>query len=178
VLAEQVGIVFHHLARRIGLAGQFERPAAADAAFAVGPPDLLARSQWRCTNTGPIVIGTTSITINIFGTTADLTAGNGLQATGNTWSVKPTTGVVVNASGVGVDTAVVVRKFAQAIGDGSATSYTVTHNLNNQDVITQVREVATNNVVEVDIQNNGVNTVVIAFASAPASNAYRVVVQG
>ena len=43
VLAEQVCIVFHHLARRIGLAGQFERPAAADAAFAVGPPDLLAR---------------------------------------------------------------------------------------------------------------------------------------
>jgi hypothetical protein len=107
-----------------------------------------------------------------------LTAGNGLQPTGNTWAVKPTTGVVVTASGVGVDTAVVVRKFAQTIGDGSATSYTVTHNLNNQDVITQVREVATNNVVEVDIQNNGVNTVVIAFASAPASNAYRVVVQG
>ena len=54
----------------------------------------------------------------------------------------------------------------------------VTHNLNNQDVMTQVREIATNKIVDVDITNNGVNTVVIDFAVAPTLNTYRVVVQG
>lgn len=136
------------------------------------------KTQWRCSNTGVVVIGTTNITITQFGTTADITPGNGLQATGNAWYVKPSTGIVVTAAGVAVDTAVVVRKVAALIGDGSSSSFTVNHNLNNQDVITQVREVATNNVVEVDIQNNGVNTVVISFTNVPASNSYRVVVQG
>lgn len=77
-----------------------------------------------------------------------------------------------------IDTSVVARKAAATIGDGSTTSYTVTHNLNNQDVVTQVREIATNKLVEVDVTNNGVNTVVIDFAVAPASNTYRVVVIG
>ena len=69
-------------------------------------------------------------------------------------------------------------KYAATVGNGSATSITVTHNLNNQDVVTQVREIATNKLVEVDVTNNGVNTVVIDFAVAPASNTYRVVVIG
>ena len=167
-------------------AGAWTRALDADGAGEITPGafwyveegTIYARSQWRCTNTGAVNIGATNIVINQFGTTADLTPGNGLQAAGNTWSVKPTTGIAVSAAGVGIDTSVVVRKFAQTIGDGVATSYTVTHNLGTQDVMTQVREVATNNVVEVDIQNNGVNTVVIAFASAPAANAYRVLVQG
>lgn len=80
---------------------------------------------------------------------------------------------------MGIDTAVVVRKYAVSFGDNAATSFTITHNLNNQDVITQVREVSTNNVVECDVQNNGVNTVVVSgFATPPSSNQYRIVCQG
>ena len=60
----------------------------------------------------------------------------------------------------------------------TALQVNVTHSLNNQDVHVQVREVATHNLVECDVQNNGVNTVVLAFSVAPASNALRVVVQG
>lgn len=136
------------------------------------------KSQWRCNNTGAITLGTTSITIVQFGASADLVAGNGIQPTGNTWAVKPNTGILVTAAGVAVDTAVVVRKYAATIGDGVATSITITHNLNNQDVMVQLREVATNNIVECDMQNNSANTTVLAFAAAPASNALRVVVQG
>ena len=44
VLAEELRIVLHHLARRVGLARQLERTATADASLAVGPPHLLARS--------------------------------------------------------------------------------------------------------------------------------------
>ena len=43
MFAEQLGVVTHHLAGRVGLAGQLQRPSAADAALAVGPPDLFAR---------------------------------------------------------------------------------------------------------------------------------------
>lgn len=136
------------------------------------------KTQWRIENTGTITVGTTSITINQFGAANTYTAGNGLALTGNDFAVGAGTGISVGADTVAIDTAVVVQKYAATIGDGSATSYTVTHNLNNQDVITQVREVSTNNIVEADIQNNGVNTVVVSFAVAPANNSIRVVVQG
>ena len=136
------------------------------------------KTQWRCNNTGTITLGTTSITIVQFGAASSYTAGNGLTLTGSDFAVGAGTGISVAADSVAIDTAVVARKFAATIGDGTATSYTVTHNLANQDVMTQVREISTNNIVEVDIQNNGTNTVVIAFASAPALNTMRVVVIG
>lgn len=138
------------------------------------------KTQWRCENTGAITIGTTSLTINQFGAAATYTNGNGIALGGNVFSVQPVSGgnITVTASGVDVDVTKVVRKYAATFGDGTLSSYTITHNLNNQDVMTQVRYVATNQVVECDIQNNGVNTVVLGFAAAVALNSLRVVVQG
>ena len=43
--AEELRVVLHHAARRVGFARKFERPAAADPAVAVGPPHLLAGSR-------------------------------------------------------------------------------------------------------------------------------------
>lgn len=137
-----------------------------------------AKTQWRCNNSGAISIGSTAITIVQFGAANMYTAGNGLTLTGTDFAVGAGTGIAVGADTVSVDTAVVTRKYAATIGDASSTSITVTHNLNNQDAMTQVREIATNNVIECDIQNNGVNTVVLAFTVAPALNSLRVVVQG
>jgi hypothetical protein len=170
----------------VAAAGAWSRATDADANGELTPGafwyveegTLYGKTQWRCTNVGAINIGTTSIVINQWGAAADLTPGNGIQATGNVWAVRPSTGISVSALGVAVDTSVVARKFATTIGDGSATSFTITHNLNSQDVITHVREVATNNKVEVDIQNNGVNTVVVSFVNPPAASSYRVVVIG
>jgi len=70
------------------------------------------------------------------------------------------------------------RKFGATIGDGAATSIAVTHNLNSQDVITQVRQVADNAVVECDIVNTSVNVVTLTFAVAPALTSLRAVIQG
>jgi hypothetical protein len=64
------------------------------------------------------------------------------------------------------------------IGNGSSTSLTVTHNLGTQDVITQVRQAADDQVVECDITNTSTTQVTLAFAVAPASNAIKVVVIG
>jgi len=72
-----------------------------------------------------------------------------------------------------------LRKFSANVGDGSATSYTVTHNFNTRDVIVRVfPNSGQYDDVEVDVQRTGVNAVAVVFATAPASNAYRVVVLG
>lgn len=138
------------------------------------------KSQWRIENPGAITVGTTGITINQFGAAAGYVEGNGMNIVGNVLSVEAAVGggLVVNASGVGVDTTMVVRKYAALLGDGAATSIVVTHSLSTQDVTVQVRDASTNNVVECDIQATSANTVTLGFAIAPASNALRVVVHG
>jgi len=71
------------------------------------------------------------------------------------------------------------RKFKAAanIGDGSATSFNLDHNFNTRDVTVAVFK-NTGNYDEViaDVTRPSVNRVTIAFAAAPAANAYRVVV--
>jgi hypothetical protein len=70
------------------------------------------------------------------------------------------------------------RKFNSTIGDGSATSYTVTHNLNSRDVNVSVyRNSGAFDDVLVEIQRTSVNAVTILFDNAPAANAYRVMIR-
>lgn len=72
-----------------------------------------------------------------------------------------------------------IRKYSTNIGDGSATSYTITHSLNTRDVIIRVFPNSGNyDDVEVDVYRPSTTTATLVFATAPASNAYRVVVLG
>ena len=71
-----------------------------------------------------------------------------------------------------------IKKYATSIGDGSATSYTVTHNLASLDVAVTVFNNSTGDEVITDVTHATTNTLTIVFATAPASNAYRVVVIG
>lgn len=71
-----------------------------------------------------------------------------------------------------------VKKYAATFGNGTLTSITLTHNLNTQDVSTQIREVSTNAVVECDITNTTVNTITLGFTNPPATNSLRAVILG
>jgi len=71
-----------------------------------------------------------------------------------------------------------IKKYSVAIGDGSNTSYTVTHNLASRDVQVTVYNASTYDEVITDVTHTTTNTLTIVFATAPTSNAYRVVVIG
>lgn len=123
----------------------------------------LGNSVWVMTTDAPVVIGTTPLTFTQTNAGTSYTAGNGINITGNT---------------ISVDAAIATRKASATIGDGTATTLTVTHNLNTTDVMIVVREAATQTAVIADWVANTVNTVQITFAVAPATGQYRVTVQG
>lgn len=70
------------------------------------------------------------------------------------------------------------RKYTGLIGNGSNTSLAVTHGLGSQWVTAQVFDASTNEQVECDVVLTNSTTVTFTFATAPASNAYRVVITG
>lgn len=70
-------------------------------------------------------------------------------------------------------------KFAGVIGNGAATEFTVTHNLNTQDVVVMVREnKAPFAQVITDVEVTDTNNVKVRFAKAPAVSSYKVIVVG
>jgi hypothetical protein len=86
-------------------------------------------------------------------------------------------GISVLTNSVAIDSSVVVSKYAANVGDGSATSYTITHNLGTRDVIVSVYE-ASGSYAEVicDVNHATTNTITLLFSVAPTLNQYRVVV--
>lgn len=120
-----------------------------------------ADTQWRLTTNDAIVVGTTALTFAQIGAGTSYTEGNGIDITGNTISVDP---------------AVVVRKFASTIGDGAATSITVTHNLGTKDITWSVRQASDDAFVDCECVAASTTQATFTFAVAPASNSLRVVV--
>lgn len=70
-----------------------------------------------------------------------------------------------------------VKKASGLIGDGSATQYTITHNFGTRDVTVEVyRNSGNYDTILCDVERTSTNAVRLTFASAPASNAFKVVV--
>jgi len=68
-------------------------------------------------------------------------------------------------------------KFTATIGDGALTALTVTDNLATKDKIAVIRDAATDEQVWCDVDYD-TNTTTFTFLTAPAINAYKVVILG
>jgi hypothetical protein len=68
------------------------------------------------------------------------------------------------------------RKASANVGNGSATTFAITHNLNSRDAVVNVYDNSTYETVEVDVVRTDANNVTVTFGIVPTSNAYRVVI--
>jgi hypothetical protein len=125
-----------------------------------------------------ITIGTTAQTWGQLSGGTSFTAGNGINVAGSVISAVAAAGggVQVVAGGIQLDASIAVRKFSANVGNGALTSIPVAHNLGTKDVSVTLREVSSDAGVLTDWTATDTNTVTLAFAVAPASNAYRVTV--
>jgi hypothetical protein len=72
-----------------------------------------------------------------------------------------------------------VAKFAQQIGDNSAVSFVITHNLGSRSIVYSVAETATPwATVIADVEFTSTNTATVRFAVAPTTNQYNVTFLG
>lgn len=143
-------------------------------------------TAWVLTTADPIVLATTSLTfvklpglaqayatVDAAGTPLTqrsvLNFGAGFTASDNGGASR--TDVVI-------DTAVVVRKFAQDIGDNSTTSFGLTHGLATLDVTVEVYDKSTGAKVEPDVVHTSSSVCTLVFQTAPTTNQYRAVVHG
>lgn len=133
------------------------------AATFISEGTTLGNTVWLQTADAPITIGTTALVFAQIGGGSSYTAGNGIS---------------ISSGVVSVDPAVVARKASATIGDGTATTITVTHSLNTLDVQVMVQLASTREQVLVDWVANSVNTVQLTFATAPTTGQYRATVVG
>lgn len=69
--------------------------------------------------------------------------------------------------------------YAVSIGDGSTTTFTVTHNLGSRDVVVVVRQTASPYaMIQPDIIFTTINTISVVFSTAPTTDEFRVTVVG
>ena len=142
-----------------------------------------ADSGWVLTTDGSITVGTTALSFTQFTGLGQVTAGDGLTKTGNVLNAVGGTGIAVSADSIAVDRttngAKVALIYTASIGDGEATSYTVTHNLGSKDVgVTIYDNSSPYAEVVADVEHTSTTAVTVKFAAAPSANKYRVVVFG
>ena len=124
-------------------------------------------------------VGTDPIVFQQFSGAGTYTASTGVLLTGTNFTgvVVASGGLSVGASGFELDTTIAVRKYAANVGDGSATTYTVSHNLGTKDVIVSVYDNSSPYAeVVCDVQHTSTTAITLLFSVAPTSNQYRVVV--
>lgn len=138
--------------------------------------------QWTLTTTGAINVDTTGQAwTRTTAAGASYTAGNGLQLVSTAFSAKlpASSGLVADGTGLYLDAAIAVKKYAANVGDNSSTDIVVNHNLGTRDVIVQLRLAASAYSAAVtDWDATDANNVTLHFAVAPTTGQYRVVVHG
>jgi hypothetical protein len=142
-----------------------------------------SKTSWYLQTSDPITVGSTTLTWVLFYAPVNYTANEaaGLTLTGTQFSVKVGAGLSFDGSGnlqATGGSSGTVNKYSVAIGDGTATSFTVTHNLSTLDVAVSIRNTTTNDIEFAGVTCTSANVVTVSFGSAPASGAYKVTVVG
>ena len=132
--------------------------------------------------------GTISISagegINTTGTGAEITI-SGENATSSNKGIVELATNAETAAGTDTTRAVTPRglkafhdgkNFAADVGDGTTTAIAVTHSLGTKDVIVQIFDKSTGDTVFTDVTRTDTDTVTLTFATAPSTDAYRVLV--
>ena len=137
-----------------------------------------AGTVWTCTTDATITVGITSLTFAQVngGTVPVATAsvqGKVQLATQAEAEAKTDSAKAI----VAADLVNFPLKKTATIGDGTTTAISVTDNLGTTDKIAQVRDGSTNAVVECDITYAS-DTTTFTFATAPVTNAFKVVIMG
>ena len=125
-----------------------------------------------------IVDGTRGLAIDGDGVHSKI--GNGIEFDGSgNLAVNAGTGLTVSSGSLEFASGYGIRKYAESIGNATATSFQIDHVFGTKDVTVQVfQNAADYGQVEVDVEHTHVDYVTIKFAAAPALNEFRVVVIG
>ena len=128
--------------------------------------------------------GTSNMKWVQFSGAGEITAGTGLSKSGNTLNIST---VPVANGGTNATSASAARTSLSAaglyasgatLGNGSSTTITVTHNLNNSYPNVEVWSVTNSAVVVCDIATTSANAITLTFTTAPASNSIACTVVG
>lgn len=126
---------------------------------------------------GGMVSGSNSLSVSYNDTAGTLSLDTTLASTSY---LSKSSGLAVDISAV--ETKLVTdgftKKVSANVGNGTNTSFAITHNLGTRDVVVNVYDNSAYDTVEVDVVRTDTNTVTVTFASAPATDAYRVVIVG
>lgn len=140
-----------------------------------------------------VVATDTSLTVNADDVGVRLATNPGLQvSSGLLLKLDTNPGLVLGAGGVkallngatltlgasGLSVTQPLLKYSATFGDNSATTFTITHSLGTTQVIIAIYVDSTGEEVECDIVQRNTNDVHLAFAVAPTTNQYRIVVLG
>jgi hypothetical protein len=126
-------------------------------------------------------------TILVDGTTIDFTYTDGTPSITAEVILKSSNSYLSSTSGLNVDISALetklttdgyTKKVSANVGNGTNTSFAITHSLGTRDIQVQVYDNATYDTVEVDVVRTSTTVVTVSFATVPTSDAYRVVVVG
>lgn len=128
-----------------------------------------------------VIPGDSSVVVNADELHVGLSATGGIQTTSGLGIKLNGASLTLGASGLSVTTAVdsTVARVVSAVGSGTSTTFTFTHNLGKLYPIAQVFLISTKEVVGVDVAGDGTgNSTVFTFASSQTLSNYQFTVVG
>lgn len=117
----------------------------------------------------------TNLEVDNFKGSAIVTEAEGLNSSDNDTSIPTTAAVKDYIDDIGLMGG---TYYSANIGDGSSTTIDVNHNLGTRDLVVNIYDTSTYETVNADKSMATLNKVTLTFQTAPALNAYRVVVVG